>query len=166
MVKRIIAVLVVFATLFTLVACGSKTAEEISEEASKAAVKNSEKISQRDAEIDEKIASVEEDVGKTEKGKRLVTKMVYGESTIYEVVVFKNKTSDYILRYEFYYSDWVYENAKKVGDDGNDKLIKKDDNTRLLVYKNKDNMELSFDDYYARYQKKVERNPDIFTIVE
>ncbi len=137
--KRIIALLLALASVISISACSFKqlTPEE---KASKRAAKESEyyaESSKREANIVKTKEELLKEIGKTQKGKKIVTKTYYssdGTELFREYVFNKNGFADYIKKY-YFYPESSYYIIKDQGSKGNDKLIDHDDDNRLLVYK-------------------------------
>ena len=112
-----------------------------------------EAVSKQEAEIMSVREEFEQGEGKTKQNERLSLKFEYGNHMEYRIVYFKkNGKADYMMRYLYFYEEGYYERVKGYGDDGDDKLIKADDETRCLVYKSKDTSEMTYDEYYEYYK--------------
>ncbi len=163
--KKVTALLLAVITLLIVTACGKiyfdeeEYKEAVSESESEAAAE-SEK---QEEEISENKSETEDELGKTTKGKQIVAKLVYGDMMQYEKVVFDKKgIAEYKLIYKYFFTDGYYDMVKGYGDVGSDKVIKTDDNLRLIVYKTKDILNLDYDTFLNVYQRKSE---DICTII-
>ncbi len=163
--KKILALIAVAATLFSLSACkinGNMTAEE--RESSR--VEQSLKVEREYIEgVNE---TVDDEIGKTIKGKRLVIKG--GTALGYEYTVFvfdkKEKLKDE-YSYQFFDLSVNYEATLEIKETGHGKQIDHDKKSRMVVYKkdSKDLAEDTFDSLYKAYS-----NPQVielgYTIIE
>lgn len=163
--KKLTAVLLLFAVLFSVTACGKvyfdedEYLSEVSKEESEAAVSSSkqeEEISQNKEEVADKI-------GKTEENKKIVVKETYGNSVNYVVTYFKNGIASYRDTYTYFDTKKYYEKILSNGDDGNDKIIDHDDNLRLIVYRNKEIVEGDFEMFLSLYER---RDAEICEIIQ
>ena len=141
--KRLTALLAALALVLALSAChvkneggkilsedeilSSQEAEVSSKEAASAAVES--------AVAQEMNDYVKKEIGKTEKNKQVVAVRVEDTYTTYRVYKIDRKgVCEYLTTYTFHDSDH-YDAIKSYGDNANDKLIRHDDDARLLVYK-------------------------------
>ncbi|MBR6361509.1 MAG: hypothetical protein IKS04_06900 [Clostridia bacterium] len=164
--KKAISVLLLCFVLLTACACQKRIytdPEEYSKAVAESESKAAEESSKQQVKIDEDIAKLESELGKTERDKQIVAKSVYTGRVIYEKIIFKNKKAAYKLSYKYYDSDEDYDTQLSYGDNGNEKLIDKDKSIRCLVYKNTDILDMDFDQFYDLYDRK---DHDIIQIVE
>ncbi len=137
--KKIIALLLALASVVSISACSFKelTPEE---KASKRAEKESEyaaEVSSQEAAIVGAKDEVLDELGNSKKGKKLVMRNYNksdGTERFREIYFDKNGFADYMLTYCFYPESNYYV-IKGQGDKGNNKLVKHDDDLRLIVYK-------------------------------
>jgi hypothetical protein len=149
--KKIVALAVIAATLFSLSACkvrGNMTPEE--RESSR--VEMSLKIEREYVEgVNE---TVEDVIGKTKKGERLVIKGGTALGHEYTVYIFdkKEKLKDEI-NYQFFDFKKNYEATLEIKETGHGRQIDHDDKARMVVYKkaSKDLAEDTFDSLYEAY---------------
>lgn len=158
--KKAISVLILLAIVFSLAACGEKriytSEEDYLSKVSEMREKEESSSKQFIEDVSQDQENLEQEVGKSEKNKQLILKYTYGGFTQYEISYFnKDGILDYRETYKYFHSDDYYKDIKEQGNIGNDKLIKTDDNIRLLVYKNKDLMEFSYDDLYKKAQNSA-----------
>ena len=164
--KKALSVLLLCFIILGICSCQKKIItdpDEYSKYVEKSESKAAEASSKQQVKIDEDIAKLESELGKTEKNKQIVVRSEYSGLIIYEVVIFKNKKADYKLTYRYYDSDEDFDQQVEFGDNGNDKLIDKDKSIRCLVYKNTDILDMDFDQFYDIYARK---NSDISKIIE
>ena len=101
------------------------------------------------------MGSVEKEIGKTVDGKRIVIKEDYNDRTEFTVLEFdKKKNLNQTTIYMFFKDSDNYEAVKKIGDRGNDKLSKSDDEKRILIFKNSKTDGASYDDWYKTYEMR------------
>ncbi len=113
----------------------------------------SEAASKQEAEIMSVREAFEEGEGKTEDNVRLSMKLEYGDHMEYRIIYFKkNGKSDYMMKYLYFFTEKYYETVKGYGDYDQNKLVDSDDETRCLIYKNKDIVEMTYDEYYEYYK--------------
>ena len=153
--KKALSVLLLCFVLFGVCSCQKMiitNEEDYSKYVEESEAQSAKEASERQVKVDEDIAKLESELGKTVKNKQIVVRKQYSGLIIYEIVKFKNKKVDYRLTYMYYDSDIDYKEQVGCGDKGNDKLIDNDDTLRCLVYKNdKANKEMTYDDNYALY---------------
>ncbi len=157
--KRIIAIIAVFATLLSFAACKVNMTEE-------------ERQAKKQAELSEKQAAsikAEEDfskgfaqevdkLGKTIKGERLVVKEpTYG---IGEYLVFEFDRKENLKKrysYKFFYDINLYEAAVENGDGTRRKLVEKDEKARMVIYEIEigESDKVSFDFLYETYSDEA-----------
>ena len=162
--KKILALIAVAATLFSLSACkinGKMTAEE--RESSR--VEQSLKVEREYIEgVNE---TVEDVIGKTVKGKRLVVKA--NVSTGYEDVVFVFDRKEMIkakYKYEFFDLDINYQATVEMKEKIGYKQVDHDEKSRMVVFKKTEDLEeFDFDYYYDAYSQQfnIDRG---YTIIE
>ncbi len=149
--KKILALAVIAATLFSLSACrvkGNMTPEE--RESSR--VEYSLKIEREYVEgVNETVDDV---IGKTKKGERLVIKGGTALGSEYTVFIFdkKEKLKDE-YNYQFFDLMKNYEATLEIEETGHGKLVDHDDKARMVVYKkaSKNLAEDTFDSLYEVY---------------
>lgn len=154
--KKLIAVIAVFAAVLSLCACKTK---ELSpdEKQSKYAAEESERVAASIQAENDYIDGVNEysdnEIGKTVKGKKLVIKSESSLGYKYNVFEF-NKKGNMTARfcYEFYDSIENYKVQSKI-EDRERKLVDTDDEARMVVYKYKEVWEQNFDELYEAYSK-------------
>ena len=153
--KKALSVLLLCFVLLGICSCQKKIytdPEEYSKYLEESESKAAAESSKQQVKIDEDIAKLESELGKTEKNKQIVVRKEYSGLIIYEIVKFKNKKVDYRLTYKYFEGETDYKDQVEYGDIQNDKLIDSDDTLRCVVYKNnKANKEMTFDDVYALY---------------
>ncbi len=162
--KRVIAVLVVLASILSLAACKELTPEEkmssIAAKESEIAVERSEK----ESAIEESKKSILDEIGKTKKNKQVVAVREQSNVTEYCVYIFdKNGFSKQLDKYKFYSPDFynIHKDQKDFG--GLDIPVKRDDDLRMIKFERKytDTDATTFDHIYKRYSES-----EIWTIVE
>lgn len=166
MKKAIAAVFSVIIAVTVFAGCQKKVyldTEKYEKAVSEQNRKESEALSEQESKIEEDKAKLEEEIGKSVKGEKLVVKQIVGEHTDYFVYNFKKNKRESLVTYKYYTSDMNYELAKKDGDIGSDKLIDSDDKLRCLVYKDSGAVDLDYDYYYTLFSR---RSSDYSTIVE
>lgn len=164
--KRIIALLAVAATLLSLSACKvnrEKTPEDIAAEESKAVAESIK----AEEDFQEGKSDTVGDLGKTEKGKRIVVQEpgpVYEEFNVFEFDRKQNLKKRY--RYLFFDDVEQYELKLNMGDGVRSELVKHDDKARLIVFEvefEKD-PELTYDYIYNTYDTDFARENNIVII--
>ncbi len=159
--KRIIAILVILASILSLAACKELTPEEkmssIAAKESKLAVENSK----HEAAIEESKADILDEIGKSEKDKRVVVVRDGDSYTEYRVIVMdKNGFGDYMEKYVFYNKD-SYRIAKNQEDFGADTPVKRDDDLRMIKFKRDFDVDSTYDGFISRYE-----NSSVWRIVK
>lgn len=162
--KKILALIAVAATLFSLSACkmnGKMTAEE--RESSR--VEESLKVERE--YISGVNETVEDEIGITKKGERLVVKT--DTPLGYEYFVFEfDKKENIKTRYTYQFFDLVvnYESTLEIKETGYGKQVDHDNAKRMVVYKDTDYAEgETFDSLYEVYSR--EQVIDLgYTIIE
>ncbi len=162
--KRAIALLLTFACLLTVSACGKKIyfdEEEYNSEMSESASAAEVSSSKQAEDISEAVENTLDEIGKTEKGKRLVVVYNYKNMDEYIVVEFKKGVSDSKYYYRYCKTNQKYETLMSVEPDAGFKIVDHDKNLRMIKYKNSDITPIDFDTYYELYARK-----DACTIIE
>lgn len=160
--KKLLAILGVFATIFAFASCRQLTPEEA--EASRE-VARSIAVSKYEQKLEESLKHEEEiyiqksktvaELGKTEPGKKLVyrSKNEIWASEYYVAMMDDNGKLDYVLQYFYYPNEENYEFDldKYKGDDW---LEETDDDYRLIVLKQEidKNRGVTYDEYYANIE--------------
>ncbi len=136
--KKIIAILAVFATAFTLASCSVKndktTAELVSEQEAEYQ-QLIESMSQAEAEVSENVIKNVEDIGKTQKNKQIVVKVASANSEHYQVFIFNRKGICQKIR-DYYFYDTVdkFEIAdEKQKETSRKKKVDSDKDARMIV---------------------------------
>lgn len=132
--KKLIAVLSVAAILFGFAAC--KKEEDAS--TSYPSGLSADEIASLEAEkaIMEDMDKVEEQLGQSVDGNKIVGKKETSVTTEYYVVYFnKDGKSEYLIKYVYYAREEHYQTALDIGDKGTAKFIGSDDDLRRVVYK-------------------------------
>lgn len=167
--KKLIALISVLAVALSLTACKTKELNP-EEKQSKYAAEESEKVAASLQAENDYIDGVHDysdnEIGKTEKGKKLVIKAESSLGYRYNVFNFNKKGAmTERLCYEFYDSIENYEVQSKIKDDRTRKLIDTDDEARMVVYKYEEVWEQSFDELYEAYSKTEVKDLG-YTIIE
>ncbi len=169
--KKIIAVLAILATVFSLSACKKLGKMDAEERSQYIAEQESEMVeaslkAERDF-VNGVNETIDDEIGKTQKGKRLVIEVKDPNSVQYFVFVFNRKQIlDHQLTYMFLELPTNYYAMKNYDNDTKDKkLIKHDDASRMLVYKLIHDNEVTYDKLYEMYSKP-ERIKMGYSIVE
>lgn len=137
--KKIIAILAVFATALSLASCSpknDKTAEELISEQDAEYSQLIESMTQAEIERSEKMVKNIDDLGKTEKNKQIVVKVAYPNGEHYQVFVFNRKGICQKIRdYYFYATAEMYaiSNERQVEDDHR-KKIDSDKTARMIAF--------------------------------
>ncbi|MBQ6266452.1 MAG: hypothetical protein IJK64_01615 [Clostridia bacterium] len=167
--KRLLALFAALATVLALSACHVKNqgGEILSDDeilASQEAVASSQEaasIAVESAVAVEMNDIVKKEIGKTEKNKQVVLMRTRDYLTEYWVFIMDRKgVCQYTMSYQFY-DDAHYTLVKRYGDRENDKLVKHNDDARLLVYKNTTVKGFSYQECYDNYVEN-----QIWTIVK
>lgn len=157
--KKLIAALLILAAAVSLASCSVKQ-KDLTYEERKASLeaRESERAAESlkvESEIAEEMGSVEKEIGKTVDGKRIVIKEIYNDRTEFTVLEFdKKKNLDTKIVYMFFKETSNYEAVKKIGDNGNNKLSKSDDEKRILIFKNSKTNGASYDEWYENYEMR------------
>ncbi len=163
--KKLLAVFLLFAVLFSATACGKiyfdeeKYNSEVAEEESEKAESSSKRVE----EISENKDEVESELGKTEKNQKIVVKLTYGDHMEYVATYFKNGIVSYRDTYKYFDTESYYEMVLEYGDIGDNKVIDTDDNLRLIVYRNKNVSEMDFESCLSLYER---RDAEICEIIQ
>lgn len=154
--KKLLAVFLLFAVLFSATACGKIyfDEEKYSSQIAKDESEKAESSSKQVEEISENKDEVESELGKTKKNQKIVVKLTYGDHMEYVATYFKNGVVSYRDTYKYFDTESYYEMVLGYGDVGNDKVIDTDDNLRLIVYRNKDVSEMDFESCLSLYERK------------
>ena len=165
--KKALSVLLLCFVILGICSCQKKIItdpDEYSKHVEKSESKAAEASSKQQVKIDEDIAKLESELGKTEKNKQIVVRKEYSGLIIYEIVKFKSKKVDCRLTYKYFDSERDYKDELEIGDRGTDKLIDNDDALRCVVFKNeKANKDMTYDEVYELYDSM---DHDIIVIVE
>ncbi|MBR2730927.1 MAG: hypothetical protein IKD72_02950 [Clostridia bacterium] len=162
--KRLLALLAAVAMVLALTAChikneGGKVLSEDEIQASQVAEASSAEAASIEAEsvaAREMNDIVKKEIGKTEKNKQVVAVREEEDYTTYRVYKIDRKgVCEYLTTYTFY-DDSHYEFIKNQGDRGNDKLIRHDDDARLLVYKSTTSKGFTYEDLVKNYAEDNE----------
>ncbi len=159
--KRVIAILVILASILSLAACKELTPEEkmssIAAKESELAVERSEK----ESAIQEGKKDILDEIGKTKKDERIVIVRKDKDTSEYRVVVMdKNGFGKYMEKYVFYTSD-AYKIAKNQESFGADIPVKKDDELRMIKFKREFENDATYDSFISRYE-----NSSVWEIVK
>lgn len=150
--KKIIAIIAVFATLFSLSACKTnKTLEERQAELSEKQAKAAQESIKAEEQYQKGMSKYVDKLGTTEEGKRLVVKepgTVDPEYSIYEFD--KDEVLKKRYRYVFFSTVEMYEKTLESGDGIMRKLVDHDDKSRMLKYEIEfeEDPQLTFDFFY------------------
>ncbi len=151
--KKLIAALLILASVASLASC-SVNKKELTYEERRASLeaRESEKVAEslkKESEIAEDRNKLEDEIGKTIKGERIVMKRENVSSYEYVVYEFdKSQKPKYRKIYHYYKEENDYLEIKSYGDIENEKLIDHDDKKRLLVYKVSKCPDLNYDQLY------------------
>ena len=169
--KKILAVVCIFAALFSFASCKRKLTPE--EEDASRAVARSIAIAEYESKIAASIQNEENiiedkaktiaELGKTEKGKRIVFQNSTGY-TQYEIITFdKNGKADNWERYTYFPNVDSYKVALKDKNSKNFYYIDSDEDLRLVVTRNKNKKAFEGTDYDSLIRSIKEYG---YTIVE
>ncbi len=167
--KKLIAVIAVFAAVLSFSAC-KKINMTPEEKQSYYAAEESKRVAASIQAENDYIDGVNDysdnEIGKTVKGERIVIK---AESSLgYKYIVFEfNKKGKMTARYSYEFFDSIenYEVQSEIKSPGSKKLVKTDDEARMVVYKYDEVWEQTFDEVYEGYSKQ-EVNDLGYSIVE
>lgn len=156
--KKLIAALLILASAVSFASCSVKKKDLTYEERQASlAARESEKVAESlrvESEIVEERKTLEDEIGKTIKGERLV--LMRETSSSYDYVVYEFNKSGYPksrLDYQFFRDATSYNDIKNNGDVGKYKMIDHDDEKRIVVYKRTDLPELNFDELYKNFSE-------------
>ncbi|MBR2869108.1 MAG: hypothetical protein IKB88_08645 [Clostridia bacterium] len=143
--KKILAVIGIFAVIFTLASCKRNlTPAEVeasyAAEHSKAQAEYESRIVasiKQEEDIVEFKAQTLESLGKTEKGKQIVFKSSSGIEQYEVIKVGKSGKAESWVRYTYFNDAEEFEIAKKGSKSGNFKIVDSDKDLRVIVYENK-----------------------------
>lgn len=169
--KKIIAIFAVLATLLSLSACKMKqkelTAEEIQESFAAEESRRVEESLQVERDYLEGIdEQVDEEIGKTKKGERLVVKATSITGT--EYMVFECKKDGTVkkkLGYLFYDNIENYETILEQGGGSMRKIVDHNDKARMIVFSYTKLPERDFDGLYKTYSSETSAEMG-YTIIE
>lgn len=156
--KKIIALIAVLATVFSLSACKAKTPEERQAELAAKQEKAVQQSIKAEEEYQKGMDKYVDKLGKTEKGKKLVVREVGGVDPEYSVYEFDNKE---VLkkRYKcvFFASPDDYNARLRDGDGIMRDLVDHDDKARMLKYEIEfeEDPQLTFDFFYNNAKSEV-----------
>ena len=157
--KKAVAIISIFAVLFSLSACKIKKDLSAEEVAQSYAAEESKKI-QESIKVEEDysagVAENANEIGKTVKNEKLVVE--FDDVLGYEYHVFvmnKKGISKYKLIYRFYDSITNYEEILEQPDTKNSKIVEHNDAARMIVYKYTNIPERSFDELYKEYSSEL-----------
>lgn len=166
--KKITALLLIFAALFSFAACKVDTSPDQTEPfaqdefQSQLNAQQAERQSQIEAsiqaqeEINEEIDEYIAKVGKTKKNKELVIKVDWVLGRKYQKFVFDKKgNTDYRLDYFFFDSEDNYEaTIQEAKDNENKKVVEKDKDMKMVVVKETKIVESTFEELYDAYTRQ------------
>lgn len=162
--KKLVAIIGVFATIFAFASCKKLTPEEA--DASREAAR-SIAVSKYEKKLEESLKHEEEiyveksktvaELGKTEQGKKIVyrSKNEIWASKYFVAYMDKNGDLDYYLQYNYYPNEENYEFDKN-RDKKSPTVEKMDDDNRLIIYKYdlKEGMGVTYDEYLANLRAR------------
>lgn len=167
--KRLLALLAATSMLLALTACHIKKGDgkilsddeiQVSQEA-EAASREAASAALESAVAEEMDDVIKKDIGKTQKNKQVVLMRTKDYLTEYWVFVMDRKgVCQYTMTYSFY-DETHYSTIKGYGDRENDKLVKHDDDARLLVYKNTSSKGISYQECLDNFAENT-----IWTLVK
>ena len=137
--KKIVALAVIFATVFSFSACKMSGKKLTAEERESSRIEHSLKIEREYIEgVNE---TVEDEIGKTIKGERLVVKTDNDLGYEYFVFVFDKKENiKEKYTYKFYDNMINYEMMLDIKENGDNKQVDHDKSKRMVVYKKTKNL--------------------------
>lgn len=154
--KKIVAIVAVFATVLSFSACkmtGNMTQEEREQYLSERQAEQEQSSLQAEQDYADGINKNVDKMGKTEKNKKLVVEVPSSLGKEYWVFVFnKKKVVDYKLIYQFFDLPRNYNDCKDFEGTEHKKVIKTDDEARMVVYKHTLVAENSFDELYDYFK--------------
>jgi len=138
--KRIFFIISALAVVSSLAACAPTSTMTPEEQMSYFNAKEQERIeasNKIEEEILEEMENVDDEIGKTEKNKKVVLERVSETGTTKKVIYMDKKGKvDHIMIYQFFKETDQYELMLGAGDNGDDRIVDHDDKKRLIVYKN------------------------------
>ena len=144
--KKVLAILAVFATALSLASCSPKTdkttAELVSEQEAEYS-RIAESYAQAEIERSEKVVKSIEDLGKTQKNKQIVVKVAYPNGEHYQVFVFNRKGICQKVRdYYFYQTVEMFEiGNEKQKESNRRKKIDSDKTARMIAFESEYDIE-------------------------
>ena len=144
--KKIIAILAVFATAFSLASCSvknEKTTAELVSEQEEEYQQLIESMSQAELEVSEHVIKNVKDIGKTVKNKQIVLKMPYANGEHYQIYIFNRKgICEKVRDYYFYNSSDLFElNNEKQKEKTRKKKIDSDKDARMVAFESEYDIE-------------------------
>lgn len=159
--KRVIAVLVILASILSLAACKELTPEEKMSSIAAEESKNAVERSSQEAAIEVGKDNILDEIGKSKKDKKLVVVKYAENFTEYRVIVMdKNGFGDYMEKYIFYNQE-QYRSAKNQESFGADKVVERDDDLRMIKFKREFDTDSTYENFYKTYESR-----STWTIVE
>ncbi len=161
--KRIIAALIILATVLALASCSFKelTPEEKMSSVAAEESKRAEERSSVEAAIEVGKKDILDEIGKSKKDKKLVVVKYEENFTEYRVIVMdKNGFGDYMEKYIFYNIE-QYKSSKNQESFGADELVDRDDDLRMLKFKRDFDIDSTYENFYKTYEDR-----STWTIVE
>lgn len=159
--KRVIAVLVILASILSLAACKELTPEEKMSSIAAEESKNAVERSSQEAAIEVGKDNILDEIGKSKKDKKLVVVKYEENFTEYRVIVMdKNGFGDYMEKYIFYNQE-QYRSAKNQESFGADKVVERDDDLRMIKFKREFDTDSTYENFYKTYESR-----STWTIVE
>lgn len=158
--KKAAAILAIFAILFSFSACNLRK-KELTEEQLRESLSNADE--QRIAEsqsvevaYSEGVEKQVDEIGKTVKNKKLVVKFVTPNGTECDVFIMDKKGNlDYCMVYKFFNNASSYKTQLDYPDMDNEKQVKHDDESRMIVYKTTYLRECDFQTLYEEYTSET-----------
>lgn len=169
--RKIMALLLTFAALFSLAACsvdsGKTTAELVSEAEAEQSMLVESSIQAEVERSEEMVESIDK-IGKTEKNKQLVIKRPYAHGERYQVYVMNKKgICKEVIDYYFYNTSEMFErNNEKQKSETSKKKIDSDPATRMVVFKTDYDVgeDVTFEMLYDRFAQGITDGSDIVII--
>lgn len=159
--KRVIAVLVILASILSLAACKELTPEEKMSSIAAEESKNAVERSSQEAAIEVGKDNILDEIGKSKKDKKLVVVKYAENFTEYRVIVMdKNGFGDYMEKYIFYNQE-QYRSAKNQESFGADKVVERDDDLRMIKFKREFDTDSTYENFYKTYESR-----STWTIIE
>lgn len=170
--RKIMALLLTFAALFSLAACSVDSGKTAAELVSEAEAEQSMLIeSSIQAEVDrlEEMDESVDGIGKTQKNKQIVVKLPYANGEHYQVYVMNKKgICKEVLDYYYYNTLELFErNNEKQKEDLRKKKFDSDPVTRMVAFKSDYDVgeDVTFDQLYDRFVQVIETGSKM-TIIE